>query len=447
MTSRNNERILVVDDDPRNVRLLEGMFRSAGYTVDKAYSGVEALQRIEDVPPDLVLLDVMMPGMSGHEVCLQLKGADRTRPIPVVLVTSLSSTEDKVQGLDIGADDFVSKPVNRLELLAKTRSLLRIKLLHDELAVANAQLEARNQDLLRLEELKDSLMQMIVHDLKNPLTAIMGNLSLVLQSPASRPPADDRGAGGRGSASGPDARGSSGTAPASGGGHTAEAKSAGAPAADWEQKTRRRVGVALESSRGMMRMILDLLDIARLEESAMVLDRTRVPIADVMEASIQENGGLLTSAKIAIDREFHSPVPEVWADAGLMGRVVGNLLSNAIKHTPDGGRITLGSLSRGEEMVVFVRDTGEGIEIASQDLIFEKFRQAESRKHGLKTDRGLGLAFCKMAVEAHGGRIWIESAPGKGSTFFVALPYGPDEASEGPRLESPSIVSVGADSV
>jgi signal transduction histidine kinase len=433
MTSRNTERILVVDDDPRNVRLLEGMFRSAGYVVDKAYGGVEALQKIDEVPPDLVLLDVMMPGMSGHDVCLQLKGQDRTRPIPVVLVTSLSSTEDKVQGLDIGADDFVSKPVNRLELLAKTRSLLRIKLLHDELAKANEQLERRNQDLLRLEEMKESLMQMIVHDLKNPLTAIMGNLSLVLQSPAPRPAGTN-----------PDESGiarQTGTGVASG-----SAGAAGPAAPDWEQKTRRRVGVALESSRAMMRMILDLLDIARLEESAIVLDRRRVPIMDVMEASIQENGGLLTSAKISVERQFPAGGPEVWADAGLLGRIVGNLLSNAIKHTPDGGRITLGSLPREQEMVFFVRDTGEGIDAASQQLIFEKFRQAESRKHGLKSDRGLGLAFCKMAVEAHGGRIWLDSAPGQGSTFYVALPHATDDAADGPGMETPSIVSVGSGS-
>src|SRR6185436_17505225 len=139
------------------------------------------------------------------------------------------------------------KPVNRLELLAKTRSLLRIKMLHDEVTRAKEELENKNRELLRLEQLKESLVQMIVHDLQNPLTAIMGNLSLVLQS--------------------------------------REANAA---------KTEHRVGVALESTRIMMRMILDLLDISRLEESHMTLSREAVSLASVAATCLTENGGLVT---------------------------------------------------------------------------------------------------------------------------------------------------------
>jgi signal transduction histidine kinase len=125
-----------------------------------------------------------------------------------------------------------------------------------------------------------------------------------------------------------------------------------------------------------------------------------------------------------------------------MGRVIANLLSNAIKHTPEGGTITLGSESRRGGTVFFVRDTGEGIEAAHHHLIFEKFRQVEARKLGLKTDRGLGLTFCKMAVEAHGGRIWLESAPQKGSTFYVSLPGQEAQPQTPPSHEAPSLVSI-----
>jgi two-component system sensor histidine kinase/response regulator len=372
-----SERILVVDDDPRNVRLLEGIFRTAGYAVDRAHSGAEALDLIARTPPDLILLDVMMPGMSGHDVCVRLKKDEKTRPIPVVLVTSLSSTEDKVEGLDLGADDFVSKPVNRLELLAKTRSLLRIKTLHDEVTRAKEELEGKNRELLRLEQLKESLVQMIVHDLKNPLTAIMGNLTLVLQSPdASR------------------------------------------------EKTTHRAGVALESTRIMMRMILDLLDISRLEESHMTLNREAVSLGAVAATCLTENGGLVTRASIQLKEEFPPGLPEAWVDRGLIDRVVANLLSNAIKHTPEGGTITVGARRNAAEdtLEFYVTDTGEGIAEAYHLVIFEKFCQADAKKYGLKTDRGLGLTFCKMAVEAHGGRIWVTSAPGKGSTFTISLP-------------------------
>jgi signal transduction histidine kinase len=377
MTTPRSERILVVDDDPRNVRLLEGIFRTAGYAVDKAQSGAEALERIALTPPDLILLDVMMPGISGHDVCVRLKKDEKTRAIPVVLVTSLSSTEDKVEGLDLGADDFVSKPVNRLELLAKTRSLLRIKMLHDEVTRAKEELEGKNRELLRLEQLKESLVQMIVHDLKNPLTAIMGNLSLVLQTPDAR-----------------------------------------------REKTEHRLGVALESTRIMMRMILDLLDISRLEESHMTLNREAGSLAAVAATCLTENGGLVTRASIALEEEFPAGLPEAWVDRGLIDRVVANLLSNAIKHTPEGGTITVGARRNAAEntLELYVRDTGEGIAEAYHLVIFEKFCQADAKKFGLKTDRGLGLTFCKMAVEAHGGRIWVTSTPGQGSTFTVSLP-------------------------
>lgn len=385
MTTQRSERILVVDDDPRNVRLLEGIFRTAGYAVDKAHSGAEALDLIAQTPPDLVLLDVMMPGMSGHDVCVRLKGDEKTRPIPVVLVTSLSSTEDKVEGLDLGADDFVSKPVNRLELLAKTRSLLRIKTLHDEVTRAKEELERKNQELLRLEQLKESLVQMIVHDLKNPLTAIMGNLSLVLQSPAATP-----------------------------------------------AKTEHRLGVALESTRIMMRMILDLLDISRLEESHMTLTREAVSLSSVAQTCLLENGGLVTRGSIHLKEEFPAGLPEAWVDRGLIDRVVANLLSNAIKHTPEGGTITVGARPVDERTLeLYVNDTGEGIPEAYHLIIFEKFCQADAKKFGLKTDRGLGLTFCKMAVEAHGGRIWVTSAPGQGSTFTISLPIVPRVAAAG----------------
>ena len=375
MNPARTEKVLVVDDDPRNVRLLEGIFRSAGYAVDKAHSGAEALDLVAASPPDLILLDVMMPGLSGHEVCVRIKSVGSTCSIPVVLVTALSAVEDKVEGLDIGADDFVSKPVNRVELLAKTRSLLRIKSLHDQIASAKKELEHKNSELLKLEELKDTLVQMVVHDLKNPLTAIMGNLGLILRTPE-------------------------------------------APV----QKIQQRARIALESSRAMMRMTLDLLDIGRMDERKMTIKSEKLAIHSLAVTAILETEGLVAQCRISVRNELSPALTPAFADSDLVSRIISNLLSNAIKHTPEGGTITLEGSVKDGEVVLSVRDTGEGIPDEYQAMIFEKFAQAAVRKLGLKTDRGLGLTFCKMAVEAHGGRIWVESVPGGGSVFFVALP-------------------------
>jgi len=171
--------ILVVDDDQRNVRLMESILRGSGYQVVKAYNGEEALRLVESGRPDLLVLDVMMPRMSGFELCQRLKGRYETRFLPIIMVTALNALEDKVQALEYGADDFLSKPINKLELLAKVRSVLRVKALQDEVERRKSEIEAANQQLVRMQGFKESMMQMVVHDLKNPLASIMGNIQLI----------------------------------------------------------------------------------------------------------------------------------------------------------------------------------------------------------------------------------------------------------------------------
>jgi class 3 adenylate cyclase len=136
-------RILVVDDTPVNVKLLADLLGATGYTVITAASGKEALARVETERPDLVLLDVMMPGMTGYEVCRTLRANPATAMLPVVMVTALDPAQERVKGIEAGADDFLGKPINQPELLARVRSLLRVKALHDQLGELNRTLEAR----------------------------------------------------------------------------------------------------------------------------------------------------------------------------------------------------------------------------------------------------------------------------------------------------------------
>lgn len=171
--------LLVVDDDSRNRKLLEEYLTSAGYRVRLAENGCTALEAARSRPPDIVFLDVMMPDISGLEVCRALKSAAATRLTQVVLVTALDGAPARIEGLDRGADDFISKPVRRAEFLAKVRSLLRARDLMAELERARVELAVRNARLLEFEALKATLAQTLVHDLKNPLTAILGNLELL----------------------------------------------------------------------------------------------------------------------------------------------------------------------------------------------------------------------------------------------------------------------------
>lgn len=159
------ERILVVDDEPANIRLLGELLSAEGYAVSVARDGSEALAQIEKNRPSLVLLDVVMPGLSGYEVCQRLRAQPQTRLLPVILVTGARPEEERVKGLDAGADEFLTKPVNREELLARVRSLLRVQTLHREIAEWNAKLESRVQEqvtqLGRMNQLKNFLPQRV----------------------------------------------------------------------------------------------------------------------------------------------------------------------------------------------------------------------------------------------------------------------------------------------
>ncbi|HEY7252213.1 MAG TPA: response regulator [Methylomirabilota bacterium] len=139
-------RILIVDDTAMNLKLLEGILTGHGYAVSTAPSGPVALERVRDEHPDLVLLDVVMPEMSGYEVCRRLRAEEATRLLPVIMVTALDPLQERVKGIDAGADDFLTKPINQPELVARVRSLLRIKALHDELGELNRTLEQRVRD-------------------------------------------------------------------------------------------------------------------------------------------------------------------------------------------------------------------------------------------------------------------------------------------------------------
>jgi putative two-component system response regulator len=172
--------ILIVDDEEKNIKLIKGMLLSQNFQLVEALSGEEAFKFVRHHRPDIILLDVMMPGVSGFEVCRQLKQNEETKTIPIVMVTALREKEHRVKAMDAGADDFISKPVDQTELLIRVKSLLRIKSYHDELLNSHQEIAAKNKKLLELEKIKEGLTHMIIHDLRNPLGAIVGFIDLIL---------------------------------------------------------------------------------------------------------------------------------------------------------------------------------------------------------------------------------------------------------------------------
>jgi two-component system sensor histidine kinase/response regulator len=347
--------------------LLEAYLIPEKYEVMTAFDGVEALERVAEKAPDIVLLDVMMPRMNGYEVCKTLKGDEKTRFIPIVMVTALKELDDKIQSIEAGADDFLTKPFNKLELLTRIKSLIRVKRLHDDL-------EKSYTELKELERTKENLTQMIIHDLKNPLTGVKANLEIVGMEEL--------------------------------------------------KETQECLDAAQRSCDLLFNMIQDLLDISKMEEGQLNLNLETLNILEILNTVAKEFEHPARAEDKEIVVAAPEDLPQVPGDRNLLYRTLSNLLINAIKHTTRRGTITVRGELENDSIRVQVEDTGQGIPPEYLETIFEKFGQVESRQ---RSGTGLGLTFCKMAIESHGGKIWVESEEGKGSNFIFTLPLTRDE--------------------
>jgi two-component system sensor histidine kinase/response regulator len=370
----NAPLLLVVDDDPVNVELLSELLEALDYRVAGALSGPAALEAARERRPDLVLLDVMMPGMNGYEVCRRLKADPATAPIPVVFVTALSDTEDKVQAIEAGGDDFLTKPFNRPLLVARIRSLLRLKAAGDEL-------ERSYRKLQEVERLKDDLTRMVVHDLKSPLAGMLATLEMAVDGDLGPLSAEQR----------------------------------------------RLLEDARERGADVLLMIDNLLDLTRLEESRVQLRPRDVDVARLLrelagDYSVRaELHGARVVAEGAGSGSGGAPLL-ARVDEGLLRRVLGNLVGNAVRHGGPGVKVRLSAGSAEGGVRFTVADDGVGIAPEHHDAIFRKWEIVRPLGDARAEGSGLGLTFCKLAVEAHGGRIWVRSRPGEGCAFHFLVP-------------------------
>jgi two-component system, sensor histidine kinase and response regulator len=373
--------LLIVDDEERNIRLLKAMLMARNFDLREATQGEEALRIVSETSPDLILLDVMMPRMDGFEVCRRLKQDEKTKVIPIIMVTALAEKQHRLKALEVGADDFISKPVDHMELTVRVKSLLRIKSYQDELQNHLREIVSKNAKLEELEKTRDGLAHMIIHDLRNPLTAISTYTQLLMM--------------------GEDA------------------------SEDQKPKMER----CLYYCKELDRMIQNLLDIGRMEEGKLTLQREVTDIRSLFDEVSDHFRIEGEERKISLEFCQDEIVPAVSIDRDLMKRVLANLLNNALRHTPKGGKIEISTVLSPnlEDLCIAVRDTGVGLPPEYHQKIFDKFEQVQLKSEkGVGGSSGLGLTFCKMAVEAHGGKIWVESeGTGKGCTFCVQIPVSP----------------------
>jgi signal transduction histidine kinase len=378
VTTSSSGDVLVVDDAPANLQLLFGMLRHHGYRVRPVPSGRLALDVAAVEPPDVVLLDVNMPEMDGYEVCRRFKETERLRHIPIIFVSALSEPFDKVQAFAAGGVDYVTKPFQLEEVRVRLETHLALCRARAELERKNAALAVANQRLRALEEMRNALSSAIVHDLKSPLSALIASNQYLL------------------GVNGVD-------------GITGEAREV------LEEMS--------ASGHGLHRIVLNLLDISRLEDAHLTPRRTEGELGAIVEDA--RAGTQLTTRMtghvLDIDADATARVS---VDPDLVTRVLENLLDNAVKYAPRGTTIRV--VARGDAtggVTLRVEDRGKGVPEDQRERIFERYARLDrDAMVQSRTSRGLGLAFCKLAVEAHGGRIWVEDHEGGGAVFCASIP-------------------------
>jgi len=352
--------ILVVDDTPENLRLLMGILAEQGYRVRPVPSGTRALATIQLELPDLILLDIKMPDMSGYEVCKQLKANERTRDIPVIFLSALNKVEDKAKGFEVGGVDYITKPFQVEEVLARVETHLASQQLRKAFEKKNAELVAVNK------ELRD-FAYIVSHDLKAPLRSINQLVHGLVKDYANA----------------------------------------------FDEKGKEMTELLCNRAKRMDNLIDGILEysrVGRIGETQEQIDLNTLVNEVIEMIAVPE------SMQIAVENDL----PVVVGDRTRLEQVFQNLLSNALKFMDKSeGKITIGCVDGGAHWIFSVVDNGQGIDPKDHEKIFKIFQTL--RPHDDQESTGVGLTIVKKIVELYGGKIWVESAVGQGSTFLFTI--------------------------
>ncbi|HVA92655.1 MAG TPA: hybrid sensor histidine kinase/response regulator [Chloroflexota bacterium] len=376
-------RILVVDDNEDLVEMLSAVLTLEGYEPLPAYNGADAIQAMQETGPDLVLLDRALPDLDGLEVCSRIKSVDPSRFLPVIMVTAAAHRDDKLVGLARGVDDYITKPFDMDELVAKVRVMLRIKATEDKLRQRTEELarlhEQERQMVIRLTELDQLKSQFIAtasHELRTPLSIIKGFTNLLTRR-------DDFG---------------------------------------FDRDTEMQyLGLIDSQVNALTSLVDDMLSASRIESGRVRLQRERVELLPMIRRHLGTFIIAAAERKIEISL-VHADPAVAYADSQQAEQVFVNLVSNAIKYSYDGGKVRIWLRDGPEILTISVADQGVGIARDQMDQLFSKFTRLANPRSVEAGGTGLGLFIARNWVEANGGRIWAESEEAVGSTFSFTLP-------------------------
>ncbi len=403
MLATEKHTILVVDDNVTNLNILLDYLNELSYKVLIAANGEQALQQLQHIHPDVILLDVMMPGIDGFETCRRLKANEATQDIPVIFMTALTDTVDKIRGFAVGGVDYITKPFQHEEVLARLNAHLMIRKLQQELqqknrdleqyadilskkntelASKNAELDEKNAQLNTLNADKDLFFSIIAHDLRNPISALRELPQIIIENLDTYNQDD----------------------------------------------LRRMISMLRDAAKNLFELLENLLTWSRIQRGMIERNPQPINIQEFVDRNIALLSANAFSKKITVNNAITIRAV-VNVDYKMIDTVLRNLLSNAIKFTGEGGTIEFTAVEQGNFVLVAITDTGIGI---GEKYLSKLFRIDEQyRRAGTANERGtgLGLILCKEFVERNGGRIWVESEAGKGSTFTFTLPkYQTDAA-------------------
>ena len=370
--SRETYSILIIDDEVSNVEALAAVLGHEGYGVFRATTGEEGLGILEREKIDLVLLDIRMPGLDGFETLSRIRVHKKTKNLPVIFLTGFGRDALSMErGFDLGVNEYLLKPIDTNELIVRVKSILRI-------TVAEK----------KVMQLQSDFFSMLVHDLRGPLTAVRAFTQLMMEEKNLS-----------------------------------------------EQDKDKMLHTIEKASEQMLDLINDILDLSKLESEYVTLNKRPIDLIAMIDYTLMQMKPLAIKKSISFVKDYEADGVSLLADEAKIEQVMDNLLMNSIKFTGERGEIvvTVRNARQNDNalkdlgmanpsVVVCVKDNGLGIPVKEIPFIFDKYRQIVTSAVVGGKGTGLGLAICKNIVEAHGGKIWVESQEHVGSSFYFSLP-------------------------
>ncbi len=362
-------KILIVDDVMSNVLLLKVLLTNEKFNIVTASNGTQALEQVDKEKPDLILLDVMMPDMSGFEVAQHLKANYITDEIPIIFLTALNSTADIVKGFQVGGNDFISKPFNKEELI--------IRVTHQvSLVAAKRIILAQTEELRKTIMGRDKLYSVIAHDLRSPMGSIKMVLNMLILSLPSKTIGDEM----------------------------------------YELLT-----MANQTTEDVFALLDNLLKWTKSQIGKLKVVYQDIDMVEVTEGVIEIFSMVAGLKKIQIKMEAPEKM-EVYADIDMIKTVFRNFLSNAIKFSNEDSEIIVKLEEKDGMAIASVRDHGCGIDDENQKKLLHTDTHFSTFGTNNEEGSGLGLLLCQDFVIKNGGKLWFESKKGEGSTFFFSIP-------------------------